>query len=133
MGAALHTQSINELKKNDLFDLGVVMCICATGGLDMVNEDQMAKLTDFSQHCCIIHALDAVDPSAPGFDTSLLSTLISLRKIFSRISPGAQDFICECMQQRFTEKEMQDRNLQVHKLTANHLLNCEWINSQEGQ
>ena len=87
-------QSVNELKKNDLFDLGVVTFICATGGLDMVNEDQMAKLTDFSYHCCPIHALQAVDPSAPGFDMSLLSTLLSLRKIFSRISLEAQEFIC---------------------------------------
>ena len=86
MGVGLQMQSIHELKKNDLFDLGVVLFISATGGLDMVNEDQMAKLTDFSWHCCPIHALDTVDPHAPGFDMSLLSTLLSLRKIFNRIS-----------------------------------------------
>jgi hypothetical protein len=69
-----------------LFDLGVVLTICATGGLDMVNEDQMSRLTDFSKHCCIIHAVDSVDANKPDFDTSLLSTLVSLRRVFSRIS-----------------------------------------------
>lgn len=102
-GCGIYTQSINELKKMDLFDLGIVLTICATGGLDMINEDQLAKIADFGQECCLIHALNRVDPSEPGFDLSLLSTLISLRKILNRISPEAQDFICMCMQQRFTE------------------------------
>jgi len=44
----------------DLFDLGVVLTICATGGFDMVNEELLTKLTDFSKHCCLIHALNAV-------------------------------------------------------------------------
>lgn len=29
-------QSIKELKKLDLFDLGVMLTICASGGLDVV-------------------------------------------------------------------------------------------------
>ena len=101
--AGIYTNSINELKKNDLFDLSVVLIICATGGLDMVNEEHLARLTDFSQHCCIIHAINAIDPSVPDFDPNLLSTLTSLRKILGRISSQAQDFICVCMQQRFTD------------------------------
>jgi len=39
MGAGIYGNSIVELKKNDLFDLGIVLTICATGGLDMVNEE----------------------------------------------------------------------------------------------
>jgi len=80
--------------KNDLFDLSVVMTICATGGLDMVNEEHLAKLADFSQHCCLIHAVLEVDIQQPDFDQSLLSTWMSLQKIFSRITDQAQDFIC---------------------------------------
>ena len=99
----MYANSIYELKKYDLFDLGVVLTICATGGLDCVNEDQLSKLANFSMHCCLIHAILDVDPSKPEFDSNLLSTLVSLRKIFNRISPAAQDFICLCMQQRFTE------------------------------
>ena len=60
----------------------------------MVNEDQLAKLADFTQHCCPIHALLQVDPAKPDFDQNLLSTLVSLRKILCRISVAAQDFIC---------------------------------------
>lgn len=97
MSAGIYTNSIIELKKNDLFDLGIVLTICATGGLDMVNEEQLSKLADFSQSCCLIHALNDIDITSKGFDNSLLSTLISLRKILNRISPSAQDFICQCM------------------------------------
>ena len=75
------------MKKNDLFDLGVVLTICATGGLDMVNEDFLAKLSNFSQKCCFICALRDVDTTAEDFDISLISTLVSLRKILNRISP----------------------------------------------
>ena len=126
----MHANSINELKKMDLFDLGVVLTICCTGGLDMVNEEHLARLTDFTQHCCLFHALKAVDPMEPGFDHNLLSTLLSLRKILGRISAPAQDFICLCMQQRFTEQEMQQRGLLVGQsagVTANNLLNSPWI------
>ena len=89
MSAGIYQNSITELKKNDLFDLGIVLTICATGGLDMVNEEQLAKLADFSQHCCLIHALESVDHTRPGFEQSLISTLVSLRKIFRRISNSA--------------------------------------------
>ncbi len=82
----IYTNSINELKKYDLFDLSVVLTICATGGLDMVNEDHLARLADFSQACCLIHAINDVDTESEHFDRSLLSTLLSLQKIFSRIS-----------------------------------------------
>lgn len=97
VSASQYSASVNELKKNDLFDLGVMLTICATGGLDMVNEEQLSKLADFSQKCCLIHALNEIDSSKPGFDMGLLSTLVSLRKILNRIQPVAQDFICQCM------------------------------------
>ena len=112
----------------DLFDLGVLLTICATGGLDMINEEHLTRLTDFTRHCCLIHALNEVDPSKPGFDTNLLGTLMSLKRILSRISPPAQEFICHCMQQRFTEQEMQQRGIQsARSVSANSLLNSQWI------
>ena len=119
------------MKKNDLFDLGVVLTICATGGLDMVNEDFLAKLSNFSQQCCFIHALHDVDTTAEDFDISLISTLVSLRKILNRISPQAQDFICICMQQRFTEAELQKisqrKKKQFSATSAHELLNNMWL------
>ena len=102
-----YSHSIQELKRNDLFDLGVVLIICATGGLDMVNEELLSKMCNFSQHCCFIHALSDIDTTSPDFDAAHISTLVSLRRILNRISPQAQDFICLCMQQRFTDVELQ--------------------------
>lgn len=37
--------SIRELKKLDLFDLGVMLTICASGGLDIVAEEDILKLS----------------------------------------------------------------------------------------
>ena len=82
----------------DLFDLGVMLTICATGGLDVVAEEDLAKITNFSNKCCLIHALEAVNTSDPSFDSTLLPSLLTLRRVFSRISPQAQGFICICMQ-----------------------------------
>lgn len=98
METRIYVNSIFELKKMDFFDLGVVLIICATGGLDMVNEEHLARLCDFSRHCCLIHALNSVDPKQADFDQSLLSTLLVLQKIIGRISEPAQEFICICMQ-----------------------------------
>ena len=57
----MYLNSINELKKMDLFDLGVVLTISATGGLDTINEEHLTRLTDFTSSCCFIHALEEVD------------------------------------------------------------------------
>lgn len=95
----------------------------------MVNEEQLVKLVDLPRECCLIHALNNVDPQKPGFDYGLLSTLVSLRKILNRISPGAQDFICQCLQQRFTDQEAQERGLGPSRVTAESLLNSHWVNN----
>ena len=60
--------SLEELKKNDFFDLGVLLTICATGGLDMVNEEYISKLSRFNQSCCLIHGLNEIDMASPDFD-----------------------------------------------------------------
>ena len=39
--------SLNELKKYDLFDLGIVLTLAATDGLDMLNEEYVEKLCNF--------------------------------------------------------------------------------------
>lgn len=62
-------------------------------------------------------------------DPALLSTLVSLKRIFDRISPAAQEFICLCMQQRFTDYELQERGLRPPPTSAFSLFNCKWINS----
>ena len=54
---SFYQQSIKELKKNDLFDLGVVLLLCATSGFDMINEEYLERLCDYSMQCCIIHAI----------------------------------------------------------------------------
>ena len=58
------SQSISELKKNDLFDLGVLLTICATDGIDMVNEENVAQLQKLNTECCLVHAIQKVDAEA---------------------------------------------------------------------
>lgn len=89
--------SIHELKKNDLFDLGILLTICATDGIDMVNEEYVAQLQKLSQECCLVHAIRRVDMSQKNFDKNLRCTLLVMRKILGRISDRAADFICQLM------------------------------------
>lgn len=35
----------NELKKQDLFDLGILLLISATGGLEVISEEQINALS----------------------------------------------------------------------------------------
>lgn len=35
---------LKELKKQDLFDLGILLTLAATGGLEMINEEFLVKL-----------------------------------------------------------------------------------------
>ena len=40
-----------------MFDLGVVLTICAIDGLDMVNEEYVAQLKKMNKQCCLAHAI----------------------------------------------------------------------------
>jgi len=87
--------SLRELKKLDLFDLGVMLTIAATDGLDMVSEELLGKLTVYKGHCCLLHALMRQDANSEYYEKSnLRTTLLTARRILSRISPTAQEFIC---------------------------------------
>jgi hypothetical protein len=90
------------LRKLDLFDLGVLLVICATDGIDMVNEEYVQSIDrQLTQKCCLAHAVQKVNPET--LEPNLRSTLLVLRRIFSRLSPEATDFICFLMQQRFSD------------------------------
>jgi hypothetical protein len=45
------------MKKLDLFDLGVMLIIAATGGLDVISEESLNTLTNISSSCCFLHAV----------------------------------------------------------------------------
>jgi len=120
LGSSGHIEnSISELKKIDLFDLGLVMLICATDGLNMVSEEYLEKMCDWKNQCCISHAVAQLDESKQGFDPSHRMTLITLKHVLARISPQATDFICQLMQQRFTDQEMANLRLNPMKSIKN--------------
>lgn len=48
---------ITEMKKFDLFDLGVLLIISATGGLDVISEESITSIQNLSSSCCILHAV----------------------------------------------------------------------------
>lgn len=48
---------VKELKKQDLFDLGVLLTLAATGGLEMINEEFLGKLPNMQTTCCLIHSI----------------------------------------------------------------------------
>lgn len=57
--------------------------------------------------------------------------MLSLRKVFQRVSPEATDFICLCMQQRFTDKEReriaQPKQGMSKTVSASELLASPWL------
>ncbi len=71
---------ITEMKKLDLFDLGVVLIISATGGLDVISEEALSLgLPLLSSSCCLLHAVQKVSSPSKG--------LLVIKRILSRLSP----------------------------------------------
>lgn len=112
----------------------------------MVAEEFLEKVCDFTNQCCIIHAIQDINPSQEGFDMSHLGSLMTLKRIFDRVSLQCQEFICIIMRQRFTDAELQglqqkrqfkgqNRATQFAKnCTATSLLSHEWLTmDDEGQ
>jgi len=51
---------LKELKKNDLFDLGVMLTHAALGGLDLIGEEFVSKVPGLQSQCCLFHAVKNV-------------------------------------------------------------------------
>jgi len=49
--------SSKELKKQDLFDLGILLTLASLGGLEFVNEEFLAKIPEIQSTCCLMHAV----------------------------------------------------------------------------
>lgn len=102
------------------------MTLAATGGLEMINEEFLAKLPGIQTTCCMIHAIKNFSVKSSKPDKQIL-TLI---KVFNRLSDQCQDFICWCMQQRFSKNEM--RKFSITKVcSAADLRNHKWLNQSE--
>lgn len=67
-----------EMKKMDLFDLGVMLVIAATGGLDVISEEAIGQMITLQTSCCILHAVSAEKQPSVG--------LVVIRRILSRLS-----------------------------------------------
>ena len=113
---------VKELKKQDLFDLGVLLILAATGDLEMINEEYLQKIPNIQTSCCLIHAVKNFAGTTDKPDKQALT----LVKIFNRLSEKCQTFICWCMQQRFSKNEM--KRFHVQKVcTASDLRSHPWI------
>jgi hypothetical protein len=117
---------VKELKKQDLFDLGIVLTLAGTGGLEMINEEFLAKIPNIQTSCCLIHSIKNLSAKSEKADKQVM-TLI---KVFNRISENGRDFICMCMQQRFSKNEM--KKYQITQVwTATDLRNHKWLQDNE--
>ena len=50
-----------------------------------------------------------------------------IRKILNRLSTQAQDFICKCMQQRFSASEIKKEGMPAKVMTTSDMLTHAWI------
>jgi len=74
--------SHKELKKQDLFDLGILLSLASIGGLEMVNEEFLSKIPDIQTTCCLLHAIKTFQAKSDKADKQIM-TLI---KVFNRLS-----------------------------------------------
>lgn len=74
--------TFSELKKLDLFDLGVLLIIAATGGLDVFSEESIAGIPNLQSSCCILHAVQGGGPSKN-------KSSIMIKKVLNRLSTQA--------------------------------------------
>ena len=106
------------MKKLDLFDLGVMLIIAATGGLDVISEETISAIPGLSTSCCLLHAVNK--------SSTTNKSIIVIRKILSRLSSSAQDFLCKCLQQRYSANEM--KKMATSKvMTTSDMLTHSWI------
>lgn len=56
-----------------------------------------------------------------------------IRKILNRLSPSAQDFICKCMQQRFSSNEIKKQGKPAKLMTTSDLLFHPWIQGSDSE
>ncbi len=50
-----------------------------------------------------------------------------IKKILNRLSTQAQDFICKCMQQRFSQNEIKKDGKPAKIMTTSDMLTHSWI------
>ena len=77
---------ITELKKLDIFDLGILLVIAATGGLDVISEEALSAIQNLSSSCCILHAVQGSDKRATPQQSK---GFLLIRKILNRLSTQA--------------------------------------------
>ena len=88
----------------------------------MVNEEFLAKVPNIQTSCCLLHAIKTYQLRLQKQDKQIM-TLI---KMFNRLSENYQDFICLCMQQRFTKNEMKKYEI-TQVCTVGELRNHSWL------
>lgn len=92
----------------------------------MINEEFLAKIPGIQTTCCLIHAVKNFSQESDRPDKQIL-TLI---KLFNRLSDNCQDFLCLCMQQRFSKNEMKKYQI-TSVCTTSDLKNHNWIVQQD--
>ena len=115
-------QSLAEMKKMDLFDIGVTLVIAATGGLDVISEEALNHLHLLPTACCILHAVASEKQPSPG--------LLVIKRILMRLSSDAQDFLCKCLQQRFSHNETKKEGRPGKPMSTQDMLTHPWLLSE---
>ncbi len=96
-------QSSEEQKSQDVFDLGHILLVAATGGLELLNQEAL----DFPKEeadCCLMHQLKKYEESKTDCYLKLTDLIGP-----ERFSPDFLDLLCKCLkfdQSRSTPREL---------------------------
>ena len=83
--------SLEELKAQDIFDLGHILLVAATGGLELLNQDSL-QVTPTEEDDDFLHAVLRTEASDPDCYIKLADLLSE-----ARIDKQFLDLICKCM------------------------------------
>ena len=75
-----------ELKKLDLFDLGIILIVASMGGMDVISEEFISQIPNLNSSCCFFHAFLSHSKSAlpKNFNKK---AFLALKRITERLSP----------------------------------------------
>ena len=67
-----------------------MLTLASLGGMDILNEEFLAKIPNIQTSCCLIHCIKTYCAKSQKQDKQALTLL----KIFNRLSENYLDFLC---------------------------------------
>ena len=92
-----------------------------------MSEESISAIANISHSCCILHAVQGQQSNLSSGASKSSQAITLIKKILNRLSTQAQDFICKCMQQRFSINEIKKEGKPAKVMSTTDMLMHQWI------